>query len=243
MVTTKGIHCTQDGYSLERQELHDFIIEKLLVDAPTQEIPDSILLGGGAAAGKSATSGMYLKVYQEEGMPMTYINSDDIKSYIPEYKEALETGNPEAAMMAHDESSDIADQLIERCIVERKQFMYDGTMKSVGKYKKLIQRLKSEDYKVSVVVVDIPVEIAKVRADKRAEVEGRVVPPHIIEESHTKVAKTFSEIKGDVDSYVVYDNTGKEPVPFLFKGAFDEPEMVQDQSRLEQFYAKSRIVI
>ncbi|MCG7314934.1 zeta toxin family protein [Priestia flexa] len=243
METTQGIYSVNGVYKPTRQDLHGSIIQDILVDAPIQNNPpDSILLGGGVAAGKSSTSGMYLKVYHDEGMPLTYINSDDIKKYLPEYVYALDEGNPDAAKIVHDESSDIAYRIIEQCIREKRQFMYDGTMKNTEKYKELIHRLKSEGYKVSLVVVDISVELAKSRAKLREEIEGRVVPEKIIEESHAKVSKTFSEIKGDVDSYIVYDNTGKEPIPFLIKNAYDEPEEIQDESRLELFYAKSQIV-
>lgn len=87
--------------------------------------------------------------------------------------------------------------------------------------------------------MDIPLKLALERAQKRYEIETRKVPDAIFEESHAKVADTFSKIKNEVDSYVMYDNTNKPPAIFTYKPSKNEPEMVIDRERLEQFYNRS----
>lgn len=54
--------------------------------------------------------------------------------------------------------------------------------------------------------MDIPLELAKQRAAKRAKITGRAIPPHIIENTHRLIPNTVEVIKNLVDRYYVYDN-------------------------------------
>lgn len=79
-------------------------------------------------------------------------------------------------------------------------------MARTRKYKSLINKLKKHNYEIHAYLVDVPLSVAKERADKRARITGRKVPHHIIENTHKLVPRTFIAIKDLVDSYRVYDN-------------------------------------
>ncbi|MGJ9381640.1 zeta toxin family protein [Salipaludibacillus sp. CF4.18] len=73
-------------------------------------------------------------------------------------------------------------------------------------YVQLIERLKAANYEIHLFVVDVPLEIAKIRSDRRGENTGRYVPHSIIESTHQLVPKTFAKIKKECDSFKLYDN-------------------------------------
>lgn len=241
--TTKSKHCINDKYTKSRLSLHKDIINRILEDSPTEN-PESILMGGGTASGKSFISTLFLNGFRQEGQPITYIDSDNIKTFLPEYKEMLESGNDElmedAADFVHDESSDIAEELLHICIAKKLHFVYDGTMKNTDKYKRIIKKLKRASYTIRGVIVDVPLEVAFERA-VRFKADGRKVPDEDIIASHENVAITFSMISKYFDTYVMYDNTTKPAVPFVIKDSKESQPKIINQSRLDEFYNKNSL--
>jgi len=245
--TTREKYVINGEYTIERKLLHNEIIESFLKGQLQQEQePEAILLGGGSAAGKSSIGELVSKGYKLQKQNMIWIDPDKIKEKIPEYQGSMESEDIEsmkqAAFLVHDESSDITMKLLKICMKRKLNFMYDGTMKNEVKYKKLIQQLRQAGFSIKAIIVDVPIKVALERSNMRFKVTGRLVPEHIIEESHMKVATTFSKIKDLIDCYTLYDNTGKEPEVFAFKESKRVEEIIVDESRNDQFYEKSILV-
>ncbi|PEX49241.1 Zeta toxin [Bacillus cereus] len=238
--TTKDMYYIGDKYIEKRKAEHIKIIGYLINnDINTQEPPQAILLGGGSASGKSTLSKQWLDAYEKNSIPITYIDCDEIKLLIPEYENVKQYNEETAAVYVHDESSDIARELMEECIAGKKNFLYDGTMKNLKKYQHLIQHLKENGYNIVVTVVDVPLDEAKKRAYVRFLETGRSVPIQIIEESHREVPKTFYVIKDMVDEYTLYDTTGIIPKEVIEK-TIDGNILIHNQGRLDEFYNKSK---
>ncbi len=108
-------------------------------------------------------------------------------------------------------------KLLKICMKRKINCMYDGTMKNEVKYKKLIQQLRLAGFSIKAIIVDVPIKVALERSNLRFKVTGRLVPQSIIEESHMKVATTFSKIKDLIDCYTLYDNTGRNQKFLLLK--------------------------
>ncbi|PFU78716.1 Zeta toxin [Bacillus cereus] len=247
MKTTREKYVINGEYTIERKLLHNEIIESFLKGQLQQEQePEAILLGGGSAAGKSSIGELVIKGYKLQKQNMIWIDPDKIKEKIPEYQDAMESEDIEsmkqAAFLVHDESSDITMKLLKICMKRKLNFMYDGTMKNEVKYIKLIQQLRQAGFSIKAIIVDVPIKVALERSNMRFKVTGRLVPEHIIEESHMRVATTFSKIKDLIDCYTLYDNTGKEPEVFAFKESKRVKEIIVDESRNDQFYDKSVLV-
>ncbi|WP_242292744.1 zeta toxin family protein [Bacillus cereus group sp. BfR-BA-01441] len=247
MKTTREKYVINGEYTIERKLLHNEIIESFLKGQLQQEQePEAILLGGGSAAGKSSIGELVIKGYKLQKQNMIWIDPDKIKEKIPEYQDAMESEDIEsmkqAAFLVHDESSDITMKLLKICMKRKLNFMYDGTMKNEVKYIKLIQQLRQAGFSIKAIIVDVPIKVALERSNVRFKVTGRLVPEHIIEESHMRVATTFSKIKDLIDCYTLYDNTGKEPEVFAFKESKRVKEIIVDKSRNDQFYDKSVLV-
>jgi predicted ABC-type ATPase len=208
---TKEIYSVKGyKYSQKRHAMHMNIVNKMIKQAPSPKKGEksiAILIGGGTASGKTIMRKSVIeKKLAEIGIQAVIVDPDEIKEYIPEYKLLQKTHPNDAARLVHKESLDISDLLLKQLIHHRKHFIYEGTMARTRKYKNLIKKLKRARYEVHVYIVDVPLELAKQRADERAKVTGRKIPPHIIENTHKLVSKTFEAIKDLVDSYYVYDN-------------------------------------
>ncbi len=247
MKTTREKYVINGEYTIERKLLHNEIIESFLKGQLQQEQePESILLGGGSAAGKSSIGELVIKGYKLQKQNMIWIDPDKIKEKIPEYQDAMESEDIEsmkqAAFLVHNESSDITMKLLKICMKRKLNFMYDGTMKNEVKYIKLIQQLRQAGFSIKAIIVDVSIKVALERSNMRFKVTGRLVPEHIIEESHMRVATTFSKIKDLIDCYILYDNTGKKPEVFAFKESKRVKEIIVDESRNDQFYDKSVLV-
>ncbi|MHA7097257.1 zeta toxin family protein [Priestia megaterium] len=250
MLNTKSKYCLDGVYEKDRRTLHEQIIAEILEGSLVGNTnPESFLVGGGSASGKGYATRLVIDAYKSEGTRVVHIDADAIKEKLPEYKEYISSVDREvvkqAAMVVHDESSDITDELLDICIKENRHFIFDGTMKNEEKYTRIISKLRKKAYRIRAFVVDIPMEVALKRAEQRFDDTDRFVPEHIIRESHKKIASTFLSIKDRVDGYALYDNTsdGNEAEQFAFKISPEEEEQVIDRERLKQFYAKSNIDI
>lgn len=208
---TKEIHTNHaNQYTKERRILHKrivHIIEKKGKNPKKGRKPIAILIGGGTASGKTTLRKKIIgkKRIVRHASPIT-IDVDEIKEYIPEYKVYKKINPNQAASLVHKESYDIGQILLNKLIEKRKSFIYEGTMARTRKYISLIKKLKKQNYEIHVYIVDVPVSIAKERAEERSRITGRKVPYHIIENTHKLVPGTFLAIRDLVNSYRLYDN-------------------------------------
>src|SRR5699024_4609025 len=208
---TKEMHSINSNkYTKKRHLLHKNIVSKIENTGNSPEKgrkPIAILIGGGTASGKTT---MRKKMIEKElisrNIYAASIDLDEIKEYIPEYTVYKKTKPNQAASLVHKESYDISALLLNKLIKGRKNLIYERTMASTRKYKILVNKLKKYNYEVHAYVVDVPLSVAKKRADERARITRRKVPHHIIENTHKLVPRTFMAIKDLIDSYRVYDN-------------------------------------
>ncbi|HQI17451.1 MAG TPA: zeta toxin family protein [Bacillota bacterium] len=171
------------------------------------ERPVAVLIGGGTASGKTTLRKTIVKEdMYKMGMNAVIADPDKIKKYIPEYQFLKQLFPDQAEGLVHKESVDICELLVKQLIKKRRNFIYEGTMARTGKYRRLIQELKSKNYKIYLYVADVPLNIAKARADKRGRITGRKIPHHIIENTHRIVPITVEKIKEMVDNYYIFDN-------------------------------------
>lgn len=204
-----GNHPTQtqymrDGhYTPERIVVHDHILNNIFTDAKVEkalpaagEQPTLVVLGGRGGSGKSWFS-------QSDRSPINaskflYLNSDDIKEALPEYKGWN-------AALVHEESTDIlsrADNFARRSGLN---VIFDATMRSPGTMARLINEYRAAGYKIEGYYMHTAPQVSAVRAASRFMKTGRYVPPKYVLESTTN-EKTFDGLRGQLDRWEVYDN-------------------------------------
>lgn len=224
-------------YTDERLSIHQDIIKNLTEGlSPAHNQPLAIFLGGGSASGKSSISKLLIQSFKEDNESVMIIDSDEIKARLPEYAQLQQQDPKKTASILHDESSDISEKLYAKCLDDKVNLIFDGTMKNTEKYTRFIDQAKSLGYQVSGVVVDVSLEEAYRRAERRFETKGRLVPAEIIKQSHELVPVTFYEIKDKLDSFYLYDTSERHPEQFYVKDK--EQIRIKNEERLNQFYEK-----
>lgn len=244
---TKYYDAATGDYSAERKAVHDKVINTVLthqlVDGKwvprttplaAQENPAVIFMVGMSAAGKTtAAQGLN---YDNKLL----INSDDLKSLLPEW-------NGANAAVLHEESADLADRLFEIGRLNRYSMVLDSTLKSLGGVdytpggdtaagaRARIERLKRDNYRVEARYTDVDINDSITRSVKRFIGQkaktgvGRYVPIGFIRANAdasfgTLPRRSFEAVKGYLDAYTFVDNRGKVGVVKYSHGKLTEAD-------------------
>jgi len=163
------------------------------------------IMGGSAGSGKSTFLNKNAPYMQSD--KIWKIDADEVRAKLPEYKGWN-------APATHEETQDIVKELLDEFDQPCKHdLLYDGTMSNAKKYNPIIKRLKQLGYKVFLVFMDIPKEIAIERALGRFrdnnghEAEyGRFVPISVIDDFFRTGDDAFQQLKKEVDGYIKVDS-------------------------------------
>lgn len=201
-------HIGRDGkLSAARQAVHDDIIARAMIDPKTgQPFPRStnkkaVIMGGGAAAGKSsAIEAGFIEV--PEGA--VTINPDEFKVALPETTGPSSQGkqgngladqHPGAwASVAHEESSHLAKRITTGAIDAGTNILMDKTSKDGPKAVAEIERLQSEGYEVEVAYVTTGIDQAVAGAMERQLRTGRGVPESVLRDGHVGANAAFLDV-------------------------------------------------
>jgi predicted ABC-type ATPase len=185
-------------------EQRKYIVEFFLEKANRSEIPKIWFLAGGGGAGKTAIAEK-LEIGKQMGREAyVLVNSDDVKEMMPAYQR-LKTEQPEyAAALVHEESAEVADEILERALSDGKNVLYDGTMKDLEAGKARIEKFKNAGYHTAMVGVTVDPEVAIKRAEIRARQTGRVVPKEELWRAHRGANAAFEVYARLVDQFWLY---------------------------------------
>lgn len=185
--------------------MNDFITNALAGNTSSKN-PVAVVLMGGPGSGKSsATRGMDLDGFVS-------VDPDGVKAAMPRYQELVAAGNPDAASLCHAESSQIAISIRDAAIAGKYNMVLDGTGRNLAKMERAVKALRTANYTIRLVFVDVPVGIGLARATARAATTGRVVPTDVIRAAYAVIPGNFDALKGSVDEYARFDNSGRAAV-------------------------------
>ena len=232
---TQDFYKSSKGYTKSRKKLHNKIIQNILNQANSPkngEKPIAVLMGGGSASGKGTLrSTLIVPRLKSAGINVGISDCDDIKEQLPEYAHFKKQDPSSAAMRVHEESMDIAMDAMDELIKNNKNLLFDGTMKDVNKYSKIIDKLHKAGYQIQIIGTDVPVDLAIKRSNNRARKTGRKVPEGIIRGSHGGFAMTYPQLISKVDGYSLYDNSGDHPVLVQDEKRVYKPELLSEFTR------------
>lgn len=220
---------TGDAYKPERALEHAAMRADAMKNAKLPangEAPEALFMAGGPASGKSTILGNQNEEGNFEGgtieAPRTavYVNPDKMKEIFDETEVLREQGDWRWAMLAHEESSDVAKQLTSDTYAAGLPIVVDGTGDAEGpsdrfpegKFVGKIREAEAKGYKTKVVLVDIPVSEAVKRAKARelSEHTGRKVSRKVVTDLHRGVAERHLEWRDKVDNWEVWANDDAE---------------------------------
>ena len=222
------------GWSADRVAVHNEILDD--VWARAQSIPNDgevIFTGGVMGAGKSTAlrseaAGIDTAQYLE-------LSADAMKEELAKRGLVPTFGSLaplEASALAHKESSMLADMLADRAYAERKNIIWDASMRDASKIARQMDAVAAAGYNTpQLIFVDIPVEMSVTRALARHQqgleewlggaegaLGGRYVPPDVIRaQAGTRLEsvnlEAFEELINSKNStWQLFNNAGSGPV-------------------------------
>jgi len=195
-----------DGvYTEERQALHDDIVTRAMEGKPSVpegEQPTILLTGGFPGSGKSSM--LEHPEYKDRLGKFVHVDNDAFKGEL-----AKADGHDNIGWRAqayHGEGESVAGRVFRQATNERKNILYDGTMKSASKLNKLVDRFKAEGYRVEIAFADLPLHKAMERAIGRflgrpGEERGRFVDPAYVTTHDARNIGTLQSLKDKADEW------------------------------------------
>lgn len=190
----------------ERERLHKQIIDNFYKDVkPVSGQATFTIMGGGSASGKSTMIKSGAATLPKNSI---LVDSDKIKTMLPEYNEMLSKGDSRAANYVHEESSALAKRILRISNKENYNAVLDGTGNgSIESLTRKINNAKNAGMIVEGIYATVPTQIAVDRSAQRALKTGREVPPHVITNIHKKVSQILPQVAAQFDSVKLYDTT------------------------------------
>lgn len=205
----------------ERQALRESVIEQHfegVEPAPSDRKPIAYVMAGGGASGK----GTILAQLKRKGLVpdrgAVEIDPDGIKRALPEYQALLDQGDGRAASVVHEESSVMARAVLARALQRKTDVVLDRTFGDAAKGVAELTALRDAGYEVRMYGVTVDPAIAVQRAVGRAVRSGRHVPIKALLTAHKGFAASFEKYAKLVDSFDLFDNSGKVPRVIASKG-------------------------
>jgi predicted ABC-type ATPase len=197
-----------------RKAIHDRIREKTLnqvTPVAPDEQPVALLTMGGPASGKSRAVGAV------DRSRFVVSNPDEIREELPEYQDAVDLNGTRgasaknAATMTQAEASWLARDIRREAIAARKNVLIDGSGKDPDEYAGIIKDLKSRGYKVLLRATDVSADEGYVRAQERAEHEGRWVPEEYLRDVYAKIPASLLKVASLADDARLYSTHAFPP--------------------------------
>jgi predicted ABC-type ATPase/2'-5' RNA ligase len=210
-------HRTAEGtFTPARAKLHDKITSEVLGKHEPAHLKTYTLMGGGTAAGKSTILNMGLVSLPPDHVS---IDSDTIKSKLPEAGPMQRVDDKRWAAYLHEESSYLAKRAQAESFNKGYNTVLDGTGNaSVDSVTAKINKARDAGYRVEGEYVTCSIESALERSAQRAndpKHNGRMVDPNVLINSHKSVSNILPQVAGKFDKVRLWDSenldSGKKP--------------------------------
>lgn len=175
--------------------------------------PLALFMAGGPGSGKSTIRRIILEGIDvldgQHSGNIIIIDPDELKEHHEEYQRLLALGDAGAAAAVHEHTSRAAKTIFWRGVERHYSLLYDATMSDFLKNSDLLRYAQNHGYEVSLQVTLTSPNIAKRRADLRAQRSGRVVPSAVFWGSHAGFLRNLTQylVFPYVDWVRVYDNS------------------------------------
>lgn len=212
-------------YSVERQEMHDKLIDQFLTtivhdgervcECPLE--PWLVFTAGCMGAGKGHTMHW---LFEHDLFPLdafVKVDPDSLRVLLPETQEYIRQNPRNAGFLTQKEVGYISEVLTMDALNLGKNVLIDGSLRNADWYKQYIATLRSQfpNLKIGIIFVTASEETILSRARRRAETTGRLVPEEVIHETLQQLPDSLSQLSPLVDSVTAFENEQKPRMLFL----------------------------
>eukprot|EP00930_Biecheleria_cincta_P037633 TRINITY_DN25847_c0_g1_i1.p1 TRINITY_DN25847_c0_g1~~TRINITY_DN25847_c0_g1_i1.p1 ORF type:complete len:371 (+),score=64.03 TRINITY_DN25847_c0_g1_i1:54-1166(+) len=204
-------------YCEARVRLQDHLIQKAAAGGAVQDdllLPWVVFTAGAMGAGK----GYVTRWMEKQGcLPLNQfiiVDPDAVRQSLPEWAGYVAKDPLTAAIKTQKEAGHICEILGYKALRERRNVIFDGSLRDVEWYKVYFQKLRSTFPGIRLMILHIVAEREAVlkRAEVRGKETGRMVPREILESSMDAVPKSVEILSPCVDVALrVMNLSGQEP--------------------------------
>lgn len=191
--------------SEERQILHDSIIDQFqstiiydgeyMCEKPT--VNWIVFTAGPMGSGKTYTLSWLSENKYFPLEAFVRVDPDILRDMLPETSEYFRRNPNTAGALTQREVGYISEVMTLDALMNGKNVIVDGSLRHVDWYASYIDSLRKRFpiLKIAIMEVSAPAKTTLSRALKRAEISGRVVPVHVLEESIRQVPLAVAQLK------------------------------------------------
>jgi len=192
------------GLKIAAEAVPEFnTIKKQLFNKAGEGVGQLWVTGGLPGSGKSSTLGG--EFYKNKVL----IDPDSIKYMIAEERGITKEQVNKKPWELHEESSNIAKHLVREAIREKKDVIYDVTMKGTENLNDLLYMVNSDTFQANAEFIHLPIEKGIERDKVRGERGGRSIGADLYKKlfGDYPTHKAFFQLKDSFDNFRVYDNS------------------------------------
>lgn len=192
------------GLKIAAEAVPEFnTIKKQLFNKAGEGLGQLWVTGGLPGSGKSSTLGG--EFYKNKVL----IDPDGIKYLLAEQRGITKEEVDKKPWELHEESSNIAKHLVREAIREKKDVIYDVTMKGTENLNDLLYMVNSDTFQANAEFIHLPIEKGIERDKMRGEKGGRSIGADLYKKlfGDYPTHKAFFQLKDNFDSFGVYDNS------------------------------------
>lgn len=204
-----------EAFDEERQAMQDIIISQALERAPTLRLPHQwyIHTAGAMGAGKGHVLRYLAQVGAFPSDAFLTIDPDPVKTEIArlrplEWARFMAEDPMTAHSRLHRESAYIVEVIEREALMRGWSVVHDGSLRDADWYSNVIARVRREHpiCRLAILMVTASPETVHRRAERRAHITGRFVPPDVLDASIQQVPLSFARLRRLVDYSCVFDN-------------------------------------
>lgn len=224
---TEQLHMVGGAWKPERKKLHKRIVNGFFAkgrgEREDPNAPPTVTVTmGGPGSGKSTVLRLF-----EMGTGAVTVNSDDVKEQLPEFGRLRKEGWRTASSAVQHESHIVMTQVLDRCLEEKLDFVYDRTGADKGDFLKEVLGFKEAGYTVNLIMPYLDPDTAVERAERRGRQTGRFVPERLTRSIHQRVPANFAAVAAVADTALLVDNSGAQPTT-IFRKADGKGELLEE---------------
>ena len=200
-------HSSNGRLEPRRRRFHNQILKKQFRNRTSvdRRDPDLYIFGGLPASGK----GIILRKKVPE--KTTVIDNDYYKEQLAKKSKSPIKGYKLAhAQHLHEEAGVLVNRAIDKSIKQRRDVVYDGTMRNEEKAKRIIKKYKKAGYDVHYLATQKKPARAITHATNRFIESGRLVPPGFIKSQGNSISQNSWVAKKYADTHQIFDSNTRK---------------------------------